>query len=79
MNNIETQLEKVFTETFPSLNNFNLKLEKKDVLEWDSIGHLNLIVELEDTFNVSFSKQEISNINNVEDILRIIKSKKDVN
>jgi acyl carrier protein len=79
MNNIETQLQKIFTEIFPNLNNFNLKLNKKDVFEWDSIGHLNLIVELEDTFNVSFSKQEINNINNIEDVLRIIKSKKDVN
>ena len=43
--------------------------------KWDSMGHLNLVVELESEFDLSLEPEEISEIKNFDDIIRILKSK----
>jgi acyl carrier protein len=65
----------VLKKVFPDLENIHNELNKDDVPEWDSINHLNLIIELEDEFNVSFSSDEIQEINSIEKILRFINLK----
>ncbi len=42
---------------------------------WDSLAHLSLIVELEDQLNVTFTKEEIVQINSVSEILNVLKNK----
>jgi acyl carrier protein len=58
-------------ETFASA--LNIPLEKVDgnlvyqaVPEWDSISHLMLISELEESFGVSISTEDIPEINSVD-------------
>ena len=43
--------------------------------KWDSMGHLNLVVELESEFDLSLEPEEISEIKNFDDIIRVLKSK----
>ncbi|MCR4849227.1 MAG: acyl carrier protein [Bacteroidales bacterium] len=42
---------------------------------WDSMNHLNLIVELEMEFGVSFEPEEIAQMRNFEEVMRIVKNK----
>jgi acyl carrier protein len=44
--------------------------------EWDSINHLNLIVELESTFDLGLTMEEIEKINSVRQIVGFIEAKK---
>ena len=46
-----------------------------DIEEWDSLTNIHIIVELEKTFNVSFSSSEMKNLNNVGEIVKCISSK----
>ena len=43
--------------------------------KWDSMNHLNLIVELEMEFGVSFEPEEIAQMRNFEEVMRIVKRK----
>lgn len=69
------ELEKVLKSVFPATEHFETAMGKSDIPEWDSIGHLNLILEIEDQFEVSFSKEEIESINSIENIENSLKQK----
>lgn len=43
--------------------------------KWDSMNHLNLIVELEMELGVSFEPEEIAQMRDFHEVMRIIKSK----
>lgn len=43
--------------------------------KWDSMGQLNLVVELETEFDVTLEPEEIGEMNNFSDIIRILKDK----
>ncbi len=48
---------------------------RKEIYEWDSIFHLNLIVELEEKFDVSFSIEEIEDLDSLNKIIfKILKN-----
>ncbi len=61
----------------------NLKLEKikknnslkNEFTEWDSLKHISIVAALEDYFDIQFEPEEISEINNVEKIVKIIYEK----
>jgi alcohol dehydrogenase len=46
-----------------------------DILGWDSIGQLQLILKIEQTFNVSFSIDDVMEINSISDINTLIEDK----
>jgi alcohol dehydrogenase len=46
-----------------------------DILGWDSIGQLQLILKIEQTFNVSFSIDDVMEINSISDINKLIEDK----
>lgn len=56
----------------------DIDTEKDMVLQWDSLNHLNLVVELENSFDLGLSMQEIEELNSVKDIIELIHSKKSV-
>lgn len=60
------------------LSNKNIKISRKstpeDVEGWDSLVNINIVVALEEHFNIKFSLDEITNINSVEDIVKMIES-----
>lgn len=43
--------------------------------KWDSMGQLNLVVELETEFDVTLEPEEIGDMKNFNDIVRILKDK----
>lgn len=69
-----SELESVLRKVFTTQENISIELTKKDIDDWDSMGHLNLIVELEDTFGIKFSKQEIQSLDSIEKIFKKINS-----
>ena len=44
------------------------KLSRTDLEEWDSMSHLVLISECETEFNVSFSDDDVVEIDTIEDL-----------
>jgi len=47
----------------------------KDVKGWDSFTHLNLIVGVEMRFNIRIDTNEIEKLNNVGDLVAIIRDR----
>ena len=67
------KLNKIFKEVFPNMEeNISLETQKEDIPEWDSLGHLNLFMAIEHNFKISFTIEEIANINSVKDILNLV-------
>ncbi len=46
----------------------------EDVPGWDSLGHANLVAHLEQVTGIAFSVDEIMEMENVGEILRIVSS-----
>lgn len=47
----------------------DLSMQKSQISEWDSIFHLSLIVDLESKYNLSFTIEEIENLDSVKKII----------
>ncbi|KPV42464.1 hypothetical protein AN477_17410 [Alicyclobacillus ferrooxydans] len=47
-------------------------LKLGDLTEWDSLGHLNLFMEIESTFGVSFSADQMVETTSVQAILHLL-------
>ena len=56
----------------------DIDTEKDMVLQWDSLNHLNLVVELENSFDLGLSMQEIEELDSVKDIIELIHARKSV-
>lgn len=42
---------------------------------WDSLSHIKLMISIEKSFSIRFTAKEISNLNNVGELVSIIKAK----
>ncbi len=51
------------------------QLSAKDVDGWDSLTHIRLILTIEKAFKVKFSTTEIGKLQNVGDLVVLIKAK----
>ncbi len=51
------------------------ELSARDVQGWDSLSHIRIIVTVEDAFDIKFSILEISEIQNVGQMVALIESK----
>jgi len=70
----EDRLKEIFTKVFLiEGEQVHDKLSRKDVEEWDSMGHLMLINEVESTFNVFISDEDIAKIKTVGDIKKVLR------
>lgn len=69
------QLQEIFQSAFNEEIDL-LPTSSKDTLEaWDSINHLQLIVELEDRLGVSFTKEEIEQLDSVAELTAMLAAK----
>jgi acyl carrier protein len=75
----EEELERL-TEVFRTL--FDIpdieirdSLAAKDIDDWDSFNHINLIINIEQEFNVRFTSEEVSGMQNVGDLKKILAAK----
>lgn len=70
------ELENLFRDIFNLDASLNLEgLSPETVPEWDSLGHLTLMNAIEETYKVSFDFEEMIEIENYNDIVRILKTK----
>ena len=53
----------------------SLETSPDDIPDWDSIGHISLISNLERTFSINIDLDELMEMENVRDIMRIVQSK----
>lgn len=75
-NEIITKLNGVFTKVFKDDSLvINEDTSASDIEQWDSLTHPILIDEVESKFNVKFKLKELIRMQNVGDLIRIIKEK----
>ena len=58
-----------------SIDKMNDDIEMNKVPQWDSVAHLLIITSLEDKFKIQFSTGEISKLNDLKSIYKIIENK----
>jgi len=70
----DDRLREIFAKVFLiDEDEIDDKLSRKDVEEWDSMGHLMLISEVESTFGVFISDEDITKIKTVGDIKKVLR------
>ena len=72
------EVQQIFKLAMGNDVDVDISTEKDMVLQWDSLNHLNLVVELENSFDLGLSMQEIEELNSVKDIIELINSRKSV-
>lgn len=73
---MEDKIKYIFGELFKiKSEDFSQDLDVNTVLGWDSMNHLNLIIALEESFNVSFTTEEVILMTNVKAIIEILRGK----
>jgi acyl carrier protein len=73
---IYARLAEVFQDVFEEDSiEVTPELSAKDVDGWDSLTHIRLILTVEKAFKIKFSTSEISKLQDVGDLARLIKTK----
>ena len=54
----------------------SLDTQPNDVPAWDSLGHIELASSLEREFDISFDVDELMAMENVREIVRVVRSKR---
>jgi acyl carrier protein len=76
----ETQIYARLTEIFEDVFDEDAlritpELSAKDVDGWDSLTHIRLILTIEKAFKIKFSTSEIGKLENVGDLVQLIKAR----
>jgi len=73
---IYPRLQEVFESVFDDDSiQVNPALSASDVDGWDSLTHIRLLLTVEKAFHVKFSTSEIGKLQNVGDLVGLIKAK----
>jgi len=73
---IYARLGEIFQDVFDDESiKVTPELSAKDVDEWDSLTHIRLILTVEKAFKVRFSTVEVGKLQNVGDLVGLIKSR----
>jgi acyl carrier protein len=73
---ITERLAAIFEKVFGvETAEFSPELTPEDVMRWDSLGHMTLTIELEETFNVHFEVDEITEMSSGKKIIEMLKAK----
>ena len=71
---IYARLTKVFHDVFADDElEIHPKMTAGDVPEWDSMSHVRLMLTVERAFNTRFAAAEIAGLQNVGDLVSVIK------
>jgi len=70
-----TKVQEVFKLAMGNDVQVDMNTEKDMILEWDSLNHLNLVVELENSFDLGLSMEEIEEMNSVRGIVALINAR----
>jgi acyl carrier protein len=73
---IYTQLEEIFQNVFDEDSiQVTPQLSAKDVDGWDSLTHIRLMLAVEKAFKIEFTSSEIGKLENVGDLVGLIKTR----
>jgi acyl carrier protein len=73
---IYSRLTQVFEDVFDDDSiQVTAALSARDVDGWDSLTHIRLILTIEKAFKVKFSTSEIGKLENVGDLVSVIKAR----
>jgi len=73
---IYARLTKMFEDVFDEDSiEVTSELSAKDVDGWDSLTHIRLILTVEKAFKIKFSTSEIGKLQNVGDLVALIKAR----
>lgn len=71
------QLRLVFEDTFSmKFPRFDAAVSQEDVEPWDSVHHVMLLLAIERHFAITFSAEELGDLDNVGAIRDIVESKR---
>lgn len=70
----ETDLRQILSEVFPSAKlPYEIEgLKMGDIIQWDSLGNFNLLLAIEESFDIRFSMNEISEIKSLREIIEAV-------
>jgi len=72
---MKKKIQEIMSEIFEiDLSKINDLTSQKNTPEWDSLSHLNLIVEIEESFDISFTPEQIGSMTSLEKILIELKN-----
>lgn len=75
-NDIHTRLQAIFIEVFDDENlTFTDALDRESLEAWDSLGHIRLVSAIEETFQVTFTLDEIEGMTSVAQIVAALAGK----
>ena len=70
------KLTKIFREVFDDDNLVvKAQISASDIPDWDSVNHIRLIVSIESEFHVRFAVNEIEQLNDVGDLVKLLQAK----
>jgi acyl carrier protein len=73
---IYARLAEIFQDVFDEDSiNITPELSARDVDGWDSLTHIRLILTVEKAFKIKFSTSEIGKLENVGDLVALIKAR----
>jgi acyl carrier protein len=73
---IYARLAEIFQDVFDEDSiELTPELSAKDVDGWDSLTHIRLILTIEKAFKIKFSTSEIGKLENVADLVALIKAR----
>jgi acyl carrier protein len=73
---IYARLAEIFQDVFDEdLIEVTPELSAKDVEGWDSLTHIRLILTVEKAFKIKFSTSEIGKLENMGDLVALIKAR----
>ncbi len=76
---IYARLTQMFAEVFDyDSAQLTSELSAKDVSGWDSLTHIRLLLTIEKAFKIKFSTSEIGKLENVGDLVNLIKARTQV-
>jgi acyl carrier protein len=76
MQDVLAGVQKAFSSAFEvDPGSVTINTVPADIRAWDSMGHVTLASSLEQEFNLTFDVDELMEMENVREIVRIVQSK----
>ncbi len=76
-NNIISILESIIRKVLGDESiEIGMNTKASDVSDWDSLAHITILVNVEKYYNMKFSLNELQNMNDISDLVKLINDKK---
>ena len=76
MQHVLARVQKAFSSAFDvNPDSVSINTVPADIKAWDSMGHVSLASSLEQEFNLTFDVDELMEMENVREIVRIVQAK----